>query len=301
MASEQPWQPQGYQALADLQAAYPDSAIYRRFSSLNAFVLLSLQARLVNLQFELEKLCCSDDYSSIGDEKSYSTNFNALFASRVSQAGSRDGQLAKLQEVQGVMAQYYDLLDKTARVGRLPRPENHQVRFLNEWLWTQNDKKGNEKGFLVFEERLTLGDRYKDDFVSLGPTDAWLNPWIIDLFHWLRHVPSDKETTAKVIDFFHWLRHGSSDTKTTAKADLERGVIQDVEKSFIMRTSRLIWQLFITLFAAMLPVLAILVLYFVKDSLHRINIAIGMTAGAGVFLKIFTAADTKEIFGATAA
>jgi hypothetical protein len=276
MATDGQWQPQGYQKLARLQAAYPDTAMYRRFSSLNAFVLLSLQARLVNLKFDLEKLCSSDDRSGTGDENCYSTNFKALFASRGSQDGSQGGQLAKLEEVRDVMAQYYDLLVKSAQVARLSRPENHQVRFLDTWLWMQN----NMKGFLVSQERLTWDPRYKEDLVCLFPPDSWLNPWIID--------------------FFHRVRYGSS-PKTKVEADVELGPIHDIEELLVMRTSRRIWQVLVTLLASMLPVLAILILYFVKRTLYRIAIAIGLTMVAGLFLKIFTAAQTKEIFGATAA
>ena len=277
MAGSDRWQRQGYQKLAYLQAAHPDTAIYRRFSPLNAHVLLALQARLINLQFDLEKLCHSDDASSIGDEKSFSTNFNALFASKGSTQGSQGAQLAKLEEIQGVMTQYYDLLAKSAQLGHMSRPETYQVRFLDTWLWMQNSMKG----FLVSQEALTWDSRYRDDFVSLFPTDSWLNPWIID--------------------FFHRLRYGPETAEKKTEADVELGPIQQVDNLYLVRTSIQIWRLFVTLSAAMLPVLAILILYFVKRTLYRIAIAVGLTAIAGLFLKAFTAAQTKEIFGATAA
>jgi hypothetical protein len=140
--------------------------------------------------------------------------------------------------------------------------------------------QNNMKGFLVSQERLTWDPRYREDLVCLFPPDSWLNPWIIDFFHRVRYGPSPV---------------------TKVEADVELGPIHDIEELLVIRTSRRIWHVLVTLLASMLPVLAILILYFVKRTLYRIAIAIGLTMVAGLFLKIFTAAQTKEVFGATAA
>lgn len=46
----------GYPKLADLMARYGEAAIFRRFRSLNLFVLMSLQAELVELEERLREL-----------------------------------------------------------------------------------------------------------------------------------------------------------------------------------------------------------------------------------------------------
>ena len=56
-----------------------------------------------------------------------------------------------------------------------------------------------------------------------------------------------------------------------------------------------------TIIAALLPALVILWLYHVKRTVVRIGITIGFTAGIGLFLRLCTTANMKEIFGAAAA
>jgi len=59
--------------------------------------------------------------------------------------------------------------------------------------------------------------------------------------------------------------------------------------------------LFATIASALLPIIAILVLYFVKSTLKRIYISIGLTAAFAVAMKLFTDAKKVELFAATAA
>jgi hypothetical protein len=271
--------PQGYHKLAHLQAIYPDTAIFRRFGSLNTLVLLSLQAKLINLESDFEEFCKKDDCSDVAEEKKYSTNFKALHASKGSTTGSKDAQLQKLEEIQRIMNEYYDLLSRSAQIGQLSRPENHQLRFLDDWLWMQND----DNGFLVSQEARTWDEKYMEDLVSLFPPKSWLNPRIIDFYHRLRYGAKSKNPPAQ------------------REKDIELGPIQELDKLFFMRTTRHAWSLFITLLASLLPMVAILILYFVKQTLYRIAIGIGLTALVGLFLSLLTSAQTKEIFGATAA
>ena len=56
-----------------------------------------------------------------------------------------------------------------------------------------------------------------------------------------------------------------------------------------------------TIIASLLPVLVILWLWHVKRTVIRIWITMGFTAGIGLVLKVFTNAEMKEIFAATAA
>jgi hypothetical protein len=56
-----------------------------------------------------------------------------------------------------------------------------------------------------------------------------------------------------------------------------------------------------TIAAATLPVIAILILYFIKDTLRRIYVLIGLTVAFAVATKVLTSAKSIEIFAATAA
>lgn len=56
-----------------------------------------------------------------------------------------------------------------------------------------------------------------------------------------------------------------------------------------------------TIIASLLPVVAILILFVLKETLTRIYVTIRLTAGLGVILKLFTNANMKEVFGVTTA
>ena len=56
-----------------------------------------------------------------------------------------------------------------------------------------------------------------------------------------------------------------------------------------------------TAMAAMLPVLSVLALYFIKSTLRRIYALIGFTVAFAAFTKLFTSANNLDVFAATAA
>ncbi|CAD0089284.1 unnamed protein product [Aureobasidium mustum] len=65
--------PQGYHRLADLMGRYPETAIFRRFSSLNMINLLSLQAELIELRENCEDVWAKDGGLDNIDEEKLST------------------------------------------------------------------------------------------------------------------------------------------------------------------------------------------------------------------------------------
>lgn len=66
----------GYPKLANLMGPYPEIAIFRRFGSLTMLNLMSLQAELLVIEDELQKVQREDNASK--DSETYSTNFHAL-------------------------------------------------------------------------------------------------------------------------------------------------------------------------------------------------------------------------------
>jgi hypothetical protein len=57
---------------------YPETAIFRRFGSLNMLNLLSLQAELVDLQVQFRDIWIEDETSPDDSEKQFSTYFRVL-------------------------------------------------------------------------------------------------------------------------------------------------------------------------------------------------------------------------------
>jgi hypothetical protein len=55
------------------------------------------------------------------------------------------------------------------------------------------------------------------------------------------------------------------------------------------------------LLASMIPVLSILILYFIKNTLRRIYTLMGFTVLFALVLKLLTSAKTMDVFAVTAA
>lgn len=81
----------------------------------------------------------------------------------------------------------------------------------------------------------------------------------------------------------------------------EGGDVYDFEDSKFVQTLTWSLTLLATMAASILPSLIILWLFYVKRTVLRIWITIGCTVGIGLFLKVFTNANMKEIFGGSAA
>ena len=70
--------PEGYHKLAEtIMGPYPELTIVRRFRALNALSLLSLQAELTQLEFELKLVSQQDDESADTSIQNLSSSFEA--------------------------------------------------------------------------------------------------------------------------------------------------------------------------------------------------------------------------------
>ena len=181
-----------------------------------------------------------------------------------------------------------------SRISELKHPRRDQTRFLQQWL------RGREEGknFLRFPERFIWDNKHEWDLLVAVPSRTWLHPKFTELFHWM-----GKEATRCV-----WWCQGQQlpekHKKNPERYDVEMaklGRVSDSDSSW--------WKWFCTAFckivvfsiASMVPVVAVLALYHINRTSIRIYAALGMTGGTGLFLWLFTSANVKEIFGATAA
>ena len=180
-----------------------------------------------------------------------------------------------------------------SRVSELEHPRRDQIRFLQAWL--EGEQEG--KNYLRNSERFTWDDKYDFDLAVPAKSRTWVHPKLIELGHRIkkrfkrlvwRMQKVQLPVKQKNVDFYD--------------VEVEKlGRVKDFESKSTVRGLSMVWKLVVVLIASMLPVLAVLVLFYIPKTTHRIGAAVGMTAFAAIFLRLFTSASVKEIFGATAA
>ena len=89
--------------------------------------------------------------------------------------------------------------------------------------------------------------------------------------------------------------------KDYKEVDPESGRVTDYADSRMMKIGDLVGTITVTIFASVLPMLAVIALFYVKDTLKRIGLSISFSAIFGIALRCFTSARLKDIFAATAA
>lgn len=80
--------PAGYSRLASLMGAHPETAIVRRFGSLNALNLLYLQAELTDLENGLHKQAKEDTESGHFERSIYARDWQTLSESVMAEDGN---------------------------------------------------------------------------------------------------------------------------------------------------------------------------------------------------------------------
>lgn len=95
----------GYRKLARFMGAFPEAAIFHRFAALNARNILYLQAELLWLEDQLEKLEKADAESDDVDRKEYTRNWFLLTHAGTASDGSSD-QWRLFLRIRTVLDQY---------------------------------------------------------------------------------------------------------------------------------------------------------------------------------------------------
>ncbi|KAH0551432.1 hypothetical protein GP486_007354 [Trichoglossum hirsutum] len=262
---------QGYHKLAAIMGPHSEMAIFRRFSALGMLDLLSLQAELMELEVKFRDICKEDDMSAVGDDKLHSLYFHAL---RKSEGGDNDEQYQMLVQIRVKLRAYNEALIQAAQLSKLGRPSEANLQLLRDWLI---DSKGGDC-FLMGSEAFTWDDT--SDLISLfnqedeqDPFSRWLSATVLGWYH---TVFGHRRKNRKFID-------------------VESGIVEYRDAS-LARISTIA----ATTLSSILPILAVLVLYFVKSTLKRIGVMIGFTTVFAAALATFTSARRVEIFAATA-
>ncbi|KAA8643738.1 uncharacterized protein ATNIH1004_010512 [Aspergillus tanneri] len=256
--------PRGYPKLSVAMATFGDMAIFRTFRELNMLNLLSLQAELTELHIQFQDICHEDDTSSDPSDQVYSSYFHSLRGSRNTPNNEQLEMLLRIRQ---------KLREDIAGLSTLREPNKNDLRTLHNWLASSEGGNYFLKGSEVF-----MWDDEKDLAKVFNPPGERLDD------------PFSKWLTSNVLQWYHALWGHRRKT-----VNLESGMSQYHDLSLI-RISTVV----ATTASSILPLLAVLVLWYVKDTVHRILVMIGFTTLFAASLAIFTSARRIEIFAATA-
>ncbi|KAF2177467.1 hypothetical protein K469DRAFT_807666 [Zopfia rhizophila CBS 207.26] len=272
----------GYRKVAQFMAKSNSFAIFRKFSDLNMLNLLSLQAELMELHEEFVDVCNSDDNLSEPNAPSrkFPFSFQELLQSddpRYFPEGTdrRFHQLIKLQDIRVKLKEYNETLLQVAQVHSLERPHREDISRFREWTMTVKDLT-RQTGFLTGAENLTWND--DDDLITVRPKLEK------DLFQ--------DFITYRLLNVYNAI-FGRHETKR--QRDGRTLIIYS--ESRIAQVSAFVG----TITAATLPSVAVLLLYFIKNTVTRLYVLIGLTAAFAIAVKYLASGKTNQVFGATAA
>ncbi|KAM0716127.1 hypothetical protein Q7P37_008641 [Cladosporium fusiforme] len=261
-------EPKGYFALAHIMGLGSGTAMFKRFAQLNLHSLLIQQAELLDLQRQLDV--------AISVDKGRGLHFDtiALDLIEAGKDGINDEQWKLVMQIREKLRTYNEALLHQAQIGQMPCPGNHDYTVLRKWL--RHPKGGNL--FLKGVEDLPWLEEERDDLVAVSSRN----------FDTLTKLVAEKvvpwSTSRRVIK------------KTPLAGQEELGLLQWNDEAY-ETASRLVS----ILTATLIPSLAIIILYFIRNLIARILTAMGMSFVFSILLAATTAARPAEIFASTAA
>ncbi|KAI4942679.1 hypothetical protein J4E91_009848 [Alternaria rosae] len=245
----------------------PESAIFRRFGSLNARNLLYLQAELTPLEDALKIAGARDSRSDIGEKKNYTRDWYWLeISATVSHEDT--AQLNLVRKIREKLNEY--------TIHKLEAPEMFDLKDL------QNLMSSDVMGLpLIGPDWHTWGvvsrpESYSDDgLVGLRPrqhTDAFtikLSERLIDILHFLKRLYREKERDNSMVGY-----------RDTA-----------ISKIIFWLTSFI---------ASILPMLSTIALVNIPSLLHRLAAIAGFKGLVSLCLECFMEARRTDVFAITA-
>ncbi|KAK4198764.1 hypothetical protein QBC40DRAFT_266499 [Triangularia verruculosa] len=266
----------GYAKLATFLARQDEYAIFRRFKRLNYQSILYQQAQIIFLERHLEKLAARDRTHPCPQRQLFDRDWVTMAHPLDAEAGQ---QWATMQLIQQKLAEYNKALLAQVSLAQLDRPNYQDLEFLRQWI----RGAGNGNYPIHGPDQFAWDDKFERDLMAIKPRVPLdrLSRWVNDtIFPWFHRFCGMK------------LRDPESSNK-----DLGTGI-------YVYRESHLqiIIETFVTVVAALLPVLSIVVLYFLGDNNKFKFIALVIfSAIFALALAIMTKAKRIEVFAATAA
>ncbi|KAI1173336.1 hypothetical protein F4777DRAFT_600714 [Nemania sp. FL0916] len=267
--------PEGYPRLASLMGTHPEMAAFRRFGSLNALNLLYLQAELIGLEDQLQKNAKIDAECGHFERSIYHRDWRTLSESVTRDDGDCT-QWQTMLEARRKLTEYNQAIYLQQIITKLGPPSEQDFKSLKSWM---NDP--------------SMGNIY-----LLGPdSDVWEN---FDASELVCLKPNRTDSlvtrflTNKLVTMFH--RIIGHHFKKPDQLDIHRNTVY-YSQAGVVRFSKLLG----TVFASLLPIGSIVVLYYLNSMETRLALIGVFTAMFSLALGIFTNGRMVEIFSATAA
>ncbi|KAK4664597.1 uncharacterized protein QC763_512180 [Podospora pseudopauciseta] len=266
----------GYGRLAALLARQDEYAIFRRFKYLNCLSLLYQQAEIIFLQDHLEELAAMDRTHSCRMRQFFDRDWITLAHPGDPESGQ---QWATMQLIQLKLAKYNKALLTQASLAKLNPPNFQDLTFLREWIGRADNGNYPIHG----PDQHAWDPEFETDLMAISPRvpldrlSRWVNDIIFPWYH--------KFFGAKI-----------KDPEDAAK-NLGTGIYIYSESHL-----QIVIETFVTVVAALLPVLSIVVLYFLGDNnKFKFMALVIFSAIFALALAIMTKAKRVEVFAATAA
>ncbi|KAH6668189.1 hypothetical protein B0J14DRAFT_156745 [Halenospora varia] len=315
----------GYAKLATLMGAYPEVAIVRRFSALNAQSVIYLQAELVYLEARLRRYEEEDRKSGDQARIDFALDFTKLSSSTLDETcqnmtdedtekilkGRRWSLMLQIREK---LKAYNEAVLQQTALAHLKRPNPRDLRFLTEWM--ERPDMGNVLLESMDSDVYENPDRL--DLVVLKPRKSesllttWLSDTVVHYFHqkigyriskWLSSTPKPAGSSAEH-DGEAEGNAVANPTQNSFEMDTRKldTIAESTGMTYHSQTSLLrIGRILAMTLSSMLPIGAIVVLYVVKDMSKRLGIVAGFTAGFSLVLGLVTNGELIDVFAASAA
>ncbi|KAK0721203.1 hypothetical protein B0T21DRAFT_273010, partial [Apiosordaria backusii] len=273
----------GYAKLARFLARQDEYAIFRRFKHLNYLSLLYQQAEIIFLQRHLEKLAARDRTHSCPKRQFFDRDWVTMAHPMDPEAGQ---QWATMQIIQQKLAAYNKALLTQVSLAKLDRPNFQDLTFLREWIGRADNGNYPIHG----PDQFAWDPEFEGDLMAIKPRVPLdrLSRWVNDIiFPWYHRLFG--ETLKVSTSSCHICSHAAKNLGTGIYAYRESHLQMVIET-------------IVTVVAALLPVLSIVVLYFLGDNNRFKFMALVLfSAVFAIALAIMTKARRIEVFAATAA
>ncbi|KAI1445732.1 hypothetical protein F5Y02DRAFT_98910 [Annulohypoxylon stygium] len=267
--------PAGYSRLASLMGAHPEVATFRRFGTLNALNLLYMQAELTSLENALYKQVKSDSESGHFERSIYHRDWQTLSESITAEDGN-SLQWQTMLKVKDKLSEYNQAIYLQHMIANFEPPNEQDFKFLQTWMKTPS--MGNV--YLLGADSDTWENYDAAELICLKPsmTNSLMARFCANtLVKWYHHLAGYRFKKPDTLDIHHNTVNYSQEGT--------------------LRFSILIG----TVFASLLPVASIAVLYSLDNMTTRLIVTGVFTAIFSLGLGLLTNVRMVEIFSATAA
>ncbi|KAK4553817.1 hypothetical protein LTR86_008992 [Recurvomyces mirabilis] len=266
-----------YKALANILSTYPDILAIKRFRELQIRNLLFYQAELAHLELELTDIEQRDAQAATvasGLANSRWTPLMAQVPTTTSPKTMSSLYCEKMLQIRKTLQNYNNAVEQYKRLNEIGNPKRSDMRAVCDWLSSMNGGASFLTGDV--EDVWTTRDAARD-IIPRSPEDFYA-------------FEEDHGIAIRIGRFIAWLQRLFSFGRTERQP-------HHIDTS----GSGGLGQILSTIIASVLPVIPIVVFYFVKQLLLRIGLILVFTAAFAALLVVGLQLSPDTSLGITTA